>query len=236
MWVVNIAGITFGKLLVSMSGMNGQHRRNGWSRCVGIYTDNVVFRFDHKEGDLHRDNKRSFVDVALATSAAPTFFPVAQMSSFNNEQYIDGGVWANNPTLIGLSEALRFFTPTGLYHSIEILSISNINLYEGKPRLPRFRSFRHWNSDLFQTSMTGQSSFTDFFMKYISPSFSVPILYERIPSEKVSSSQEHLVQLDAANADCLDLIARLGTRQGDLAIRKPEVIHFFKTKKTYQTH
>ena len=34
-----------------------------------------VFKFDHKEGDLNRDNKAFYVDVALATSAAPTYFP-----------------------------------------------------------------------------------------------------------------------------------------------------------------
>jgi hypothetical protein len=60
MWVVNIAGITFGKLLVSMSGMNGQHRRNGWSRCVGIYKWGI-----NMDGSTTEDPTK---DVLVATT------------------------------------------------------------------------------------------------------------------------------------------------------------------------
>ena len=40
--------------------------------------------------------------VALATSAAPTYLPAFE---YEGKTYIDGGVWANNPSLIGLIEA-----------------------------------------------------------------------------------------------------------------------------------
>src|SRR5690606_7667073 len=63
-----------------------------------------VFKFDHNEGNLSRDNNSKMVDIALATSAAPTYFPMAELPYYNNEQFIDGGVWANNPTLVGLLE------------------------------------------------------------------------------------------------------------------------------------
>lgn len=51
----------------------------------------------------------SAVDAALASSAAPTYFdesvwdgPVA------SESFLDGGVWANNPILPALAEAVRY--------------------------------------------------------------------------------------------------------------------------------
>jgi hypothetical protein len=51
---------------------------------------------------LHR-----VVDIALATSAAPAYFP---RHVFNNGQYVDGGRrYANAPGLLGLHEALTFF-------------------------------------------------------------------------------------------------------------------------------
>src|ERR1051325_1351014 len=46
-------------------------------------------------------------DVARATSAAPTYFQPANISSLNNEIFplIDGGVFANNPTMCAFVEA-----------------------------------------------------------------------------------------------------------------------------------
>lgn len=48
------------------------------------------------------------VDVALATSAAPTYFAAAPFPEHKGASYIDGGVWANSPVLVGLTEALAF--------------------------------------------------------------------------------------------------------------------------------
>ena len=59
-----------------------------------------IFKFDHKEGGLDRDNKAKYVDVALATSAAPTYFPLAEIEFYDYKQFIDGGVWANNSVLL----------------------------------------------------------------------------------------------------------------------------------------
>ena len=46
------------------------------------------------------------MDVALATSAAPTFF---KRHTINKSEYVDGGLFANSPSLIGLHEAENFF-------------------------------------------------------------------------------------------------------------------------------
>ena len=105
-----------------------------------------VFKFDHKEGDLNRDNKALYVDVALATSAAPTYFPMAEIPYYDNKQFIDGGVWGNNPTLIGYLEALQYFVGAGKqFNKLKILSVSSLSLTGGKPTgLKRNRSFLDW--------------------------------------------------------------------------------------------
>ena len=48
-------------------------------------------------------------DVCRATSAAPTYFEPAQVTSFYKEQFtlIDGGVYANNPALCAYAEARK---------------------------------------------------------------------------------------------------------------------------------
>jgi uncharacterized protein len=61
------------------------------------------------------------VDVALATSAAPTYFSAAEFPLHPGSSYIDGGIWANCPALVGLVEATHFL---GIPSShIDILNI-----------------------------------------------------------------------------------------------------------------
>jgi uncharacterized protein len=53
---------------------------------------------------LERDYREKAVDVALATSAAPTFLPTHR--SAMGVPLIDGGVWANNPVGLAVVEAI----------------------------------------------------------------------------------------------------------------------------------
>ncbi len=53
---------------------------------------------------LERDGKERAVDVALATSAAPTYFPTHRSAA--GTPLIDGGMWANNPTGMAVVEAV----------------------------------------------------------------------------------------------------------------------------------
>jgi len=64
--------------------------------------DVYIFRTPHAER-LKRDYKLPVWKVALATSAAPTFFPCCR--HIDSLRLIDGGVWANNPTMVGIVEA-----------------------------------------------------------------------------------------------------------------------------------
>lgn len=210
--------------------------------CIPSYTVTearpFVFKFDHKEGDRDRDNGARMVDVALATSAAPTYFPMSQDNYYDNKQFIDGGVWANNPTLVGLLESLDYFVGEDKeYGKLKILSISSLSLTGGKPTgLKRARSFLDWGNDLFETSFTGQSYFSNFFMEKIKKISNIDISYERIPSVDIASEQESLIQLDVATKQALDLIKGKGKDQADIFKKKVEIANFFKEPKTYITN
>ena len=54
---------------------------------------------------LRTDYNLSLVDVALATSAAPTYFPIHQIEQ---ERFVDGGLAANSPVLMSLLEAQHY--------------------------------------------------------------------------------------------------------------------------------
>jgi hypothetical protein len=193
-----------------------------------------VFKRDHS--DLSRDNKAPIIDVALATSAAPTYFPMAESKFFNNQQFVDGGVWANNPTLIGLLEALKYFVGNGKeYDSIEILSLSSLSITGGKKTgLKRKRSFIDWKADLFETSMNGQSYFSHFFMTQIHEIYDVNINYLRIPSVSISTDQEDLIQLDIANNQAFDLMKIKANEQALIFEKKEKIKELFTTKKTFK--
>ena len=71
-----------------------------------------VFKTPHRIGKTnHRDDGYSLVDVCLASSAAPIYRSVAAIrvpgtsDEYNN--FIDGGLWANNPILVGMIDALE---------------------------------------------------------------------------------------------------------------------------------
>lgn len=62
------------------------------------------------------DKRELIVDVAMRTSAAPTYFPSYQ-------GYIDGGVVANNPCMSALAQALHPTTGKQKLNDIRLLSI-----------------------------------------------------------------------------------------------------------------
>ena len=51
----------------------------------------------------------AMMSVALATSAAPTYFPPAKLSNGQTRVFIDGGVFANNPTMCAISEVKKLY-------------------------------------------------------------------------------------------------------------------------------
>lgn len=62
-----------------------------------------VFKTSHTDG-LFYDYKLKMKDVLLATTAAPTYFPHAEIEE--GSAYVDGGLWANNPSMVGLVESM----------------------------------------------------------------------------------------------------------------------------------
>lgn len=192
-----------------------------------------VFKYDH--GKLDRDNNALCVDIALATSAAPTYFPLCEIEYYNNKQFIDGGVWANNPTMVGVIEAITYFVGEGKeFDSIEVLSVSSLNNVLGKPiGLRRKRSFVQWRNDLFETSLIGQSYFTNYIMEKLCKLNSINIKYTRIPSETISAEQQHLVALDCATPKALKFIKGKGNDRGYLSKKDSAVEEFFKNYKQF---
>ncbi len=192
-----------------------------------------IFKYDHPEGNLSRDNKLLMKDVALATSAAPTFFPVAQMVGHENRQYVDGGVWANNPAIIGYSEALRYFVGEGReFNKIQLLSLSSLNNgMKLKPLARRRKSFFGWKSSLFDLALIGQSEFAHNFLASLQKNN--PLHYFRVESSNIQSGHTKHIELDLASEESLALIEQFGN---DMYHKiKHDIQPFFEKQKKYKT-
>ncbi len=77
-----------------------------------------VYKTPHHP-DYRLDSRKPMVAVAEATSAAPTFFqPLKDDSGY---VLVDGGIWANNPTMVALTETLSCFNVSR--NRVRILSL-----------------------------------------------------------------------------------------------------------------
>lgn len=128
-----------------------------------------VFKTRHV-AEWNRDWKFKAVDVALATSAAPTFFELAELRGPAGEvlgRYADGGLFANAPDLIALHEANHFFDVED--RAVRLLSIGTTS----KSYSISFKSSRGlgvwgWMRDqrLFNVIITAQQQFVDQITKH----------------------------------------------------------------------
>lgn len=87
-----------------------------------------IFKTPHHKR-LARDWRLSAVDVAMATSAAPLYFPAARV---DGHRLIDGGVWANNPSVVAIAEAVSMLdVPLA---SIRVLNVGTIDQITNHPK------------------------------------------------------------------------------------------------------
>lgn len=83
----------------------------------GHYGEPYIFKTPHHP-DFRNDGYESMTKVATATAAAPTFFQPLQEGGYT---FVDGGIWANNPIMIGLIDTLTCFDVAR--ENIRILSL-----------------------------------------------------------------------------------------------------------------
>ena len=163
-----------------------------------------------------RDASRKLVDVALATSAAPTFFPIVAVDE-KLKNAVDGGVYANNPSLIGLIESLKHFVgENNEFNQIDMLSIGNV---ENKAKW-RFlldkdkknKSLLNWRDKLIELFMSTQSKHTEFLMNFISTLTDFRLKnYIRISN----SSSHQNIKLDKSSEKVIEELKRLAQNDFD---------------------
>jgi hypothetical protein len=122
---------------------------------IPSYDVNVgkVYLFKTPHHKTYTDNADlPAVDVALATSAAPTYFPAHTIPGLGT--FIDGGLWANCPAIVGVVEALDFLGKAPEQVRMLSLSTTSYPFHIGNPDRPR--GLVGWAPVLLDTLMFGQ--------------------------------------------------------------------------------
>lgn len=193
--------------------------------CIPTYDldkgEQHVFKTDHLP-NYQRDCHIPVVDAALATAAAPVYFnPYSfefnDMNSVNQNTYInnvDGGVLANNPALIGLTEATCCIGVP--LENIEMLSIGTgtFGLKDSKTdtrKGPLYWLFPTKNKciRIYEIMSSGQSLYIDNTLKLICNG----VGYNnrgRFAYCRIQEKLEEDISMDATDQDSLDRLSRIG--------------------------
>jgi len=112
-----------------------------------------IFKTAHHER-FRRDYLIEAWKVARSTSAAPTYFPA--YVNDNHEALIDGGVWANNPVMVAITEAVSVLNRP--LDSLKVFSLGTTDEIAGKDRKAlRNGGWWQWKHDAIQVLMKGQA-------------------------------------------------------------------------------
>ena len=179
-----------------------------------------VFKTDHLH-NITKDCHMPVVKVALATAAAPVYFSpysfnYTEMNSVNECSYInnvDGGVLANNPALIGLTEAVYCLDIP--LENIEVLSLGTgtYNLKDqacNKKRGPLYWLFPHNNNlRIYELMASGQSVYIDNTMKLMSQGagHDQKELFKYLRIQKMLDQN---IPMDATDKASLNRLANIG--------------------------
>jgi hypothetical protein len=186
-----------------------------------------VFKKDYD--NFTEDDRKSYVDVALATSAAPTYLPVMEIEG---DQFVDGGLWANNPILVALTEYLYKFSQDSRFDGLEILSISSCQKSKGERHHKLNRAFCDWTNTLFDAYSIGQSKSTMVFLSKLKGCLTFPFEFHRIENTPLSPEQDEIIDMDNASEESMKLLVKIADNTAMNEKMRPEIEHYFITTKT----
>ena len=187
-----------------------------------------IFKTPHHESLWHDANYKLW-EVALATSAAPMFFPFAVLKSpflGTDELFIDGGLYANNPGLVGLTEALQYFdkkvTDIGLFSvgniKASVTFRSNTSLRKG---------ILLWRTKIVTMTMESQAKSVDNILKLLFENHGVANNYLRVESVALQN-QNNLTKIDCTTKSNIDDLINSGVNKAKEICNNPLITNLFK--------
>jgi hypothetical protein len=184
-----------------------------------------VFKTPHDSSTNHRDDERTLVEICLASSAAPLYRSLAVLEHEATKTYnvfADGGLWANNPVIVTLVEALQMTSHTD--EDIEIFSLGSCGKPEGEVirREKRHRSLTEWKlgGGAAAVSIAAQEFAFDMIARFLCPHLKKKVRIIRFPSEKIPGAMLEYLDLDETRPEGLDALVQQAHVDADMTNSK----------------
>lgn len=162
-----------------------------------------VFKTPHlKDTTNHRDDHYTLVDVCLATTAAPLYRSMAAVDQPDSDMdgyniFVDGGLWANNPVLVGFIDALDMTEPA---QEIQVFSLGTCPMPTGErvDKTAVDRGLLEWRfgGNAASLGIDAQQFAFDHMAKKLARHVERSCTVIRFPSEKVPAALSPYLGLD----------------------------------------
>lgn len=182
-----------------------------------------VFKKTPKSGV--RDDRYPLVDVCMASSAAPIYRSLAAIDDPNapdgpQQVFADGGLWANNPIMVGLVDAL---TIAEVDRPIEIFSLGTCPRPEGDhlDAESAHRSMLDWSlgADVAPLSISAQEFAFDNMARLLANAISNcgrSIQRVRFPNKSVPASMMPYLALDDTRTEAMNRLVAQAHDDADM--------------------
>lgn len=178
------------------------------------------FKTPHHK-NFTNDWRERVVDVALATSAAPTFFPLAKIG---NSFYVDGGLYANSPDLMALHEAVHFLGASEA--DVYMVSLGTTTAsFSFSHRIGRNLGALRWmyGQRLLSAIFSAQQQCGDSMLKH-----RLRERYFRI-DEMQSREQQEDLGLDVATQEVQEMLIGLGVESAKRSLGCPQIADILRS-------
>lgn len=184
-----------------------------------------VFKTPHFKATNHRDDAYTLVDVCLATTAAPIFRSMATVNHASDDNgynvFVDGGLWANNPVLIGLIEALDVASPN---QPIEIFCLGTCPVPAGEqiPRQEAHRGLTGWKfgGNAAALAIDAQQFAYDHMAKKLAAHLGRRCEVLRFPADKVPAALVPYLDLDDTRDEAIAALIQQARSDADMTNSK----------------
>lgn len=175
-----------------------------------------------------RDDNYRLVDVCLASSAAPIYRSLAAIKNPDSKHeqvqvFADGGLWANNPVMVGMLDAL-LNADDG--QPIEIFSLGTCSRPEGEEIAPDdvHRSMLQWKlgADVGPLSITAQEFAFDNMARMFANVFSKcgrQVHHVRFPQQKIPAAKLEYLGLDDSRPEAMNALISQASTDADMVKR-----------------